>query len=84
MAMSFLSPIQMNGQITIKLIHAEYNPMHNSININHYDGYILLIDYNQAETRIHTTPHSQHCLNALTINNLLEYTRLVLDGKMQT
>lgn len=39
--MGFLPPIQMKGLITMKLIHAEYNPMHNSIGINHYDGYIL-------------------------------------------
>ena len=33
--MGFLPPIQMKGLITMKLIHAEYNPMHNSIDINH-------------------------------------------------
>ena len=27
----------------MKLIHARYNPMHNSIDINHYNGYILRI-----------------------------------------
>ena len=31
----------------MKLIHAEYNPMHNSIDINHYNGYILRLDCNQ-------------------------------------
>ena len=46
--MGFLPPIQMKGLITMKLIHAEYNPMHNSIDINHYNGYILRIDCNQA------------------------------------
>lgn len=39
--MGFLPPIQMKGLITMKLIHTEYNPMHNSIDINHYNGYIL-------------------------------------------
>ena len=67
----------------MKLIHARYNPMHNSIDINHYDGYILRIDYNQAESVIRTTPNSQRCLNALAIDNPLEYTRLALDGEMQ-
>ena len=81
--MGFLPPIQMKGLITMKLIHAEYNPMHNSIDINHYDGYILRIDCNQAETGIQTTPNSQRCLNALAINNPLEYARLALDGEMQ-
>ena len=82
--MGFLPPIQMKGLITMKLIHAEYNPMHNSIDINHHDGYILRIDCNQAETGIQTTPNFQRCLNALAIDNPLEYARLALDGEMQT
>ena len=81
--MGFLPPIQMKGLIIMKLIHAEYNPMHNSIDINPYNGYILRIDCNQAESGIRTTPNSQQCLNALAIDNPLEYTRLALDGEMQ-
>ena len=69
--MGFLPPIQMKGLITMKLIHAEYNPMHNSIDINHYNDYILRIDCNQAESGIRTTPNSQRCLNALAIDNRL-------------
>ena len=67
----------------MKLIHAEYNPMRNSIDISHYNGYILRIDCNQAESGIRTTPNSQHCLNSLAIDNPLEYARLALDGKMK-
>ena len=81
--MGFLPPIQMKGLITMKLIHARYNPMHNSIDINHYNGYILRIDCNQAESGIRTTPNSQRCLNALAIDNPQEYARLALDGEMQ-
>ena len=80
--MSFLPPIQMKGLITMKLIHAEYNTMHNSIDINHYNGYILRIDCNHAESWIRPT-YSQQCLNALAINNPLEYAQLALDGEMQ-
>jgi hypothetical protein len=57
--------------------------MNNSININHYNGYLLQIDCNQAEYRIRTTPNSQRCLNTLAIDNPLGYARLALDGKMQ-
>ena len=67
----------------MKLIHARYNPMHNSIDINHYNGYILQINCNQAESRICTTPNPQRCLNALEIDNPLEYARLALDGEIQ-
>ena len=68
----------------MKLTHARYNPIRNSIDINHYDGYILRIDCNQAESGIRTTPNSQRCLNALAIDNPLEYSRLALGGEMQT
>ena len=67
----------------MKVIHAEYNPMQNSIDINHYNGYFLRIDCNQTESGIRTTPNSQRCLNALAIDNPLEYARLALDGEMQ-
>lgn len=67
----------------MKLIHAEYNPIHNSIDISHYDGYILRIDGNQAENGIRTTPNFQQNLNALLIDNPLEYVRLALDDGMQ-
>lgn len=82
--MGFLPPIQMKGLITMKLIHAEYNLMHNSIDINHSNGYILRIDCNLTESGIRTTPNSQRCLNALAIDNPLEYARLALDGEMPT
>lgn len=81
--MGFLPPIQTKGLMIMKLTHAEYNPMHNSIDINHYDGYILRIDCNQAESGIRTTPNSQRCLNAMAIDNPLEYARLALDGEIQ-
>ena len=67
----------------MKLIHAEYNPMHNSIDTNHYDGYILRIDCNRAEDGIPTSSNSQRHLNVLAIDNPLEYASLALDGEMQ-
>jgi hypothetical protein len=62
---------------------AHNHPVNNSIDINHYDDYILRIDCNQAESGIRTTPNSQRCLNALAIDNPLEYARLAPDGEMQ-
>lgn len=67
----------------MKLIHAEYNPICNSIDVTHYNGYILRISCSQAENGIRTTPNSQRMLNALAIDNPLEYARLSLDGEMQ-
>lgn len=42
--------IQLGERIDkMRLVHAEYNMYHNSIDINTYDGYILRIDCNIAE-----------------------------------
>jgi len=58
----------------MKIIHAEYNPQTNSIDINHYNG---------AEDGISTTPNSQHALDVLALDYPLEYARLALNGEMQ-
>ncbi len=67
----------------MKLVHAEYNMHHNSIDINHYNGYILWIDCEVAEKGLITTPCSQNALNALAIDEPLGYARLFLNYEMQ-
>lgn len=81
--MDFLPPIQIERTDNMKLIHAEYNPMCNSIDVSHYNGYTFRINGSQAEAGIRTTPNSQRMLNALAIDNPLEYARLALNGEMQ-
>ena len=44
---------------------------------------LLRIDCNKAEDGLKTTPSSQCALNALAIDNPIEYARLVLTGEMQ-
>ena len=67
----------------MRLIYAEYNPQTNSIDVNTFESYILRIDCNKAENGLRTTPFSQNSLNALAVDDPLEYARLVLDGEMQ-
>ena len=64
-------------------VNAYYNPRHNCIDITHYDGYILRIDCAKAEENLKTTPNSQGLLNALAIDDPLEYARLALSGEMK-
>ena len=64
-------------------IYAEYNMYHNSIDIYTSAGYMLRIDCNKAEDGLKTTPCSQCSLNALAIDEPLEYVKLYLDGTMQ-
>jgi len=67
----------------MNIVHAEYNQFHNSIDINYYNGFILRIDCGRAEEDLTTTPNSQRMLDALAIDNPLEYARLYLNSEMQ-
>ena len=67
----------------MRLIYADYNPYTNSIDVNTFEKYILRIDCNKVEEGLRTTPCSQNSLNALAMDEPLEYSRLALDGEMQ-
>ncbi len=71
------------GQIKINMIYATYNIHHNSIDIYTHAGYFLRIDCGKAEEGLKTTPCSECALNALAIDEPLEYVRLYLEGNMQ-
>ena len=65
----------------MRLVYADYNPQTNSIDVTTFENYILRIDCNKAEDGLKTTLGSQCALNALAIDEPLEYARLALDGK---
>lgn len=67
----------------MNIIYADYNIYHNSIDIATSAGYILQIDCGRAEEGLRTTPYSECALNALAIDEPLEYARLYLEGNMQ-
>ena len=67
----------------MNIIYAEYNIHHNSIDITTTAGYLLRIDCWEAEKKLKTTPCSECALNALAIDEPLEYARLYLEGNMQ-
>lgn len=67
----------------MNIIYADYNIYHNSIDIATSAGYILRIDCGRAEEGLQTTPYSECALNALAIDEPLEYARLYLEGNMQ-
>ena len=73
----------MKGQIKMKLLYARYNMYHNSIDITTFDGYILRIDCNKTEEGLKTTAWTDHVLNAMAIDNSIEYARLYLNNEMQ-
>ena len=67
----------------MKLIYAAYNQYCNSIDIITFDNMLLRIDCSKAEDGLKTTPNSQCALNALAIDNPMEYARLALGNEMQ-
>ena len=82
------APVRLNYRLIegiddMRFINARYNSNYNSIDITTFDNILLRIDCNKAEEGIRTTPGSQCTLNALAIDEPLEYARLVLDGEIQ-
>ena len=67
----------------MRTILAEYNPRRNSIDVYTSAGYMLRIDCWEAEKNLKTTPGSDCALNALAIDEPLEYAKLYLDGNLQ-
>ena len=67
----------------MRTIFAEYNPQRNSIDVYTSAGYMLRIDCWEAEKNLKTTPGSDCALNALAIDEPLEYAKLYLDGNLQ-
>ena len=67
----------------MRTIFAEYNPKRNSIDVYNSVGYMLRIACWEAEKNLKTTPGSDCALNALAIDEPLEYAKLYLDGNLQ-
>ena len=67
----------------MNIIYTEYNIHYNSIDIATTPGYLLRIDCWKAEKGLKTTPCSECTLNALTIDEPLEYARFYFEGNMQ-
>ena len=67
----------------MRTIFAEYNLQRNSIDVYTSACYMLRIDCLEVEKNLKTTPGSDCALNALAIDEPLEYAILYLDGTMQ-
>ena len=61
----------------MRTIFAEYNPQRNSVDVYTSASYMLRIDCWEAEKNLKTTPGSDCALNALAIDEPLEYVRLL-------
>ena len=69
----FLQNTRRKDEKDMRFIHAAYNLLHNSIDVTTFDGYVLQIDCGKAEEGLKTAPCFECALNALAIDNPLEY-----------
>lgn len=66
-------------------IYPRYNEMENTIDISNMENQMILrFHCGEWEQGLVTTLYSQGRLDALAIDNPLEYIRLAVDGEMQT
>lgn len=61
----------------MRYIQAFYNPKHNSIDINHYNGYIIRIDCSKAEKELSITLGHERILDALAIDKLWNISKCI-------
>ena len=68
----------------MRMLSGRYNEQVNAVDIVNYEnGYFLRLDCGKWETGLRTTPWSQCKLDALALDEPLEYARLMLSGEIQ-
>ena len=70
--------------MVVRLVRGFYNEHNNTVNVIHYDdNTIISLDCGKWEQGLRTTPNSQGKMDALAIDDPIEYVRLMLTGEMQ-
>lgn len=67
----------------MRTIYAKYNINHDKIDVYTSVGYMIRINYREAEKYLKTTYESECALTSLAVDEPLEYARLYLDGNLQ-
>lgn len=81
---SKLCYLPLERMVIMQGIYARFNEQKNCVDVTVYEaGYILRLDCGKWEDGIKTTMNSQGRLDALAIDDPLEYVRLALDDEMQ-
>lgn len=66
----------------MRLVRGFYNEQNNTVNVIHYDDNIIInLECGKWEQGLRTSPYSQGKMDALAIDDLIEYARLMLQGK---
>lgn len=68
----------------MRMVRGFYNEQNNTVNVFHYDtNYVISFDCGKWEQGFRTTPNSQGKMDALAIEDPVEYVRMMLSGEMQ-
>ena len=68
----------------MRMIRGFYNEQNNTVNVIHLDNsFIISLDCGKWEQNLCTSPNSQGRMDALAIDDPIEYVRLMLSGEMQ-
>lgn len=68
----------------MRMVRGFYNEQNNTVNVVHYDtNHIISLDCGKWEQGLRTTPNSQGKMDALAIEDPVEYVRMMLNGEMQ-
>lgn len=68
----------------MRMIRGFYNEQNNTVNMIQYDtNYVISLDCGKWERGLRTSPNSQGKMDALAIDDSIEYVRLMLSGEMR-
>ena len=68
----------------MRMIRCFYNEQNNTVNVVYLDnGLIISLDCGKWEQNLRISPNSQGRMDALAIDDPVEYVRLMLNGEMQ-
>lgn len=68
----------------MRMVRGFYNEQNNTVNVVRYDtNYVISLDCGKWEKGLRTTPNSQGKMDALAIEDPVEYVRMMLNGEMQ-
>lgn len=68
----------------MRMVRGFYNKQNNTVNVIYYDiNCIISLDCGKWESGLRTTQNSQGRMDALAIDDPVEYVRLMLSGEMQ-
>ena len=70
--------------MVVRMVRGFYNEQNNTVNVIHNDtNCSVSLDGGKWESGLRTTPNSQGKIDALAIDDPVEYVRLMLSGEMQ-